>query len=795
MASGKEALGTAPARVRGQWVTQKGRVLTPAGQAYWEGLLKQGRTDGRGHMFDAEAPAATSRPAGMSDATWRTIQLSHMPGASAATVAAPPPKKPSFNTALAAAKGDKVAQQKVKAWERHQKAVKAGEQQASDVLDTTLFDTAASTVRKSGQKTGLDPIASAVINAVSPVQAALDAYQQAQKHKFVASGVSALGVLPIGPGKFGRIASGVTKAEDVIRAERAAQAAARLEQAGNMSAAAKLLGSTGSAGEAYGAQAKLRSAELAARAGKIQEALKTPGEAGYQAARQAMRGKMPTIPWHDLTTLTDHQVGLLDDVIRGSDLQPYDQMKVQAAIRAARESVLLRPHEIALIEHVFGKEAAAQVTSRWTKFGLNVMDAANIPRTVMSSFDLSAPFRQGIVAGASHPTVFAKNFAPMFKAAFSERRYNEIMQEIMHRPSFANMQRAGVNFSEMGGGISGREEMIASKFARKIPGVKHSAQGYSVFLNRMRADIFDSMQATLRENGIDTPEERRQIARFVNWSTGRGDLKAFGLNLEGAAVPLNSMLFSPRLLASRFQAFNPFFYKSLSPTARKQALWAMFRLVGTGMGVLALAKMGGAKVGVLPTSADFGKIRIGNTRIDIWGGHQQFARLAAQLIQGKVTSSTTGKTMRIGGVGGHTVGGLEILTRFFRSKLSPLPGLVADAIDRKDFIGNPLTVKSEVSKVLVPMIAGDVWDMWKQTGGDWNKMGSVPAAAGLYGLAAFGFGAQTYGNTQKGGLPPDLPGGRSGGGALARTGGSRALTRTGGSRALTRAGGSQALTR
>ena len=40
-----------------------------------------------------------------------------------------------------------------------------------------------------------------------------------------------------------------------------------------------------------------------------------------------------------------------------------------------------------------------------------------------------------------------------------------------------------------------------------------------------------------------------------------------------------------------------------------------------------LAKLAGAEVGDDPEDSDFGKIIIGNTRIDIWGGIQQPMRL------------------------------------------------------------------------------------------------------------------------------------------------------------------------
>src|SRR5207249_2086087 len=90
----------------------------------------------------------------------------------------------------------------------------------------------------------------------------------------------------------------------------------------------------------------------------------------------------------------------------------------------------------------------------------------------LASFDVSAPFRQGLVAGASHPKIFAKNFGPMFKALVSEKRYDAIMQEIASRPSFQTMQDARLSLTGLGD-LSHREEQFMSNLAERITGGKY----------------------------------------------------------------------------------------------------------------------------------------------------------------------------------------------------------------------------------------------------------------------------------------------------------------------------------
>src|SRR5690606_16281417 len=114
------------------------------------------------------------------------------------------------------------------------------------------------------------------------------------------------------------------------------------------------------------------------------------------------------------------------------------------------------------------------------------------------------------------------------------------------------------------------------------------------------------------------PEEFKGLADFVNTATGRTQIKS--KTLKSAQPLLNAIFFSPRFLASRAQMLNPAWYMRLPPQSRKRAAKSMLKLAGTGLALASLAKLGGADVETDPRSSDFMKIRIGDTRYDIWGG-------------------------------------------------------------------------------------------------------------------------------------------------------------------------------
>ena len=88
-----------------------------------------------------------------------------------------------------------------------------------------------------------------------------------------------------------------------------------------------------------------------------------------------------------------------------------------------------------------------------------------------------------------------------------------------------------------------------SRFAKYLPGVKHSNRAYITFLNKLRADSFDAMYETMSPEQRKNPKNLEAIANYINVATGRGNLG----KASSAAEILATVLFSPRLLASRFQ--------------------------------------------------------------------------------------------------------------------------------------------------------------------------------------------------------------------------------------------------
>src|SRR6266498_546449 len=177
--------------------------------------------------------------------------------------------------------------------------------------------------------------------------------------------------------------------------------------------------SFGGAKKAREAQAVLYREERARRGEAAHEAMKqAPGVKGFYAAKHELRGALPRVQFDALKgKFGDKEVqDLFTYVSHHEKLRPYEKVSTHRALVKAFGGEVPTNYERKLLHKAFGPEFVKAVQgslpfmARLKKLGL---DVANIPRSLMASFDMSAPFRQGLVAGARHPVIFGRNLPLM----------------------------------------------------------------------------------------------------------------------------------------------------------------------------------------------------------------------------------------------------------------------------------------------------------------------------------------------------------------------------------------------
>ena len=473
----------------------------------------------------------------------------------------------------------------------------------------------------------------------------------------------------------------------------------------------------------------------------------TAGEKGFYAELGQLKGKIKKVEFESIRNkIGQKDIDDLFNQIKQTDSLNYlETIPARQGLLKLLEGQVPTKGEISLLKNVFGKDFSNALLSKRTLFE-KIKEAgfqlANIPRSIMASYDLSAPLRQGVFF-VGKPKIFFSAFKAQFKALKSEKAFKALNDDIVKRSTYKLMRENNLALTDLGKSLTNREEAFMSSWAEKIPivgwGVRASSRAYVGFLNKMRADVFDDFVKKGAELGLNkNPRYLKDAANFVNTATGRGSLGA----LEKAAVPLNSIFFSPRLTMSRLNLINPLYYVKLEPTVRKEALKSLFTFGAIATTVAGLMKMGGAVVVTDPKNADFAKPKFRNTRYDILGGFQQPIRLAAQFLSGKIVSSTTGKTITLG-EGYKPLTRLDIVQRFLEYKTSPVASFALALLKGKTAIGEKVDIPTEIINRFIPMVAQDMYELFQEEG----MKGLLASSPSI-----FGVGVMTYGGAESYGL-------------------------------------------
>jgi len=381
----------------------------------------------------------------------------------------------------------------------------------------------------------------------------------------------------------------------------------------------------------------------------------------------------------------DAAVGKLRKVREGRPLtQEEVKIKADNVIRNAENQLAIqrefatRPEDVARLKNL--RRQTAQLRAQTERGEVDesfILEVANLVRTCRTTLDISG-HRQAAPLIPGHPFALARSEGRAFRGAFSSKQqagvYGRMAQKTIDTP------QGKVNVSELGDRVepplfrSRGDPMVEEELAgaamldkglraMKLKPlaylVRASQRHFETLLDSMRLEVFTPLARRLYKKGY-TPEEHPeafgQIAQYANRGSGRGDpveianiiigrrLKAGEIS-PSAAKNLRKVLavtlWSPKLVAARWQHMGMLLTrapKALRGEGMKDARRIIRRemnkdaLVGlaTGLAIMEAAREAGKELGVEvfydPNEPDWGKIKIGNTRYDIWGGYVQNAR-------------------------------------------------------------------------------------------------------------------------------------------------------------------------
>lgn len=274
-------------------------------------------------------------------------------------------------------------------------------------------------------------------------------------------------------------------------------------------------------------------------------------------------------------------------------------------------------------------------------------EVASLMKSMKATADVSFTLRQNVwhpfktLGIGQKAKYFAKaargeltvddKFFPSLHALLSDYSADQIRNSMVNGPNGFLYEKHGLAILDPHSvGNKDRSEIFQNNVIERSnrPGLRiwgavmRASSRHAVTIgNLVRTSVFDQF---LANNPNATDAELTAFADYANVSTGIGNLGRFG----AVGDELQMTFFSPKFAVSRPQTIlAPLKHRKL-PRVRKAIARDMARNVGTGLLALTLADLAGFDVEWWdPDDPDWGRIRFGNTRWDIFGGFLQFARL------------------------------------------------------------------------------------------------------------------------------------------------------------------------
>lgn len=508
---------------------------------------------------------------------------------------------------------------------------------------------------------------------------------------------------------------------------------------------------------------ELQSQELSAKAKNITDIFATEDDV-FAAARKANAAMTGDLTKGNMTPLlpnmTDDQVRSMMRMVQTSpDVTPFERFRAMRLVNPESPESILTGHlptmsDVGTLEKVYGSAFAdvlADVVGRsgWQQIGMLATDVWNLPKTIFSSYDISAFGRQGMYFVGAEPRISKSAFMAQLQAMKSERVAQVFYRSIWQHPDADLLLKAKVFIADINpsaiagaGSLSGREEAYMSRFFQKMlgakwaqhplakpitlpaQGIRASERAYVTYLNKVRADVFyKTIEEWRAAGGVISDAKLRNLGRFINNASGRGGLGF----LEKSRPVLNGLFFAPGLQAARFGLLRALFDPTVSAGIRRQIYMSTAKSLGLVTTIMGMMDLAGADVTLDWRSSDFGKVRIGDTSYDFTGGLSPYFVFAAQAITGKARRRA-GDVVDINEFYGRDL--IDQSLRVGRGKLSPGAAGILDVIKGETFIGDETLSGSNFLNTFTPGAIQELVDAIQTEGAVGIGMG-LPAFLGI----------------------------------------------------------------
>jgi hypothetical protein len=401
--------------------------------------------------------------------------------------------------------------------------------------------------------------------------------------------------------------------------------------------------------------------------------------------------------------------------------------------------------------------------SGWEKFKDTAMEwGTGVSRALVAGLDFGFFLVQGIVSvGSTNPlkTLYAINQSLLaglgtnanpitetrryFRELGSEKVEREQLANLKAQPYYPIMKASGLSIQEPNAKLGERDDALQASVINKIwdfamlPIKYINPKAYEVAVkanpyrageraytgasNAIRVQMFLDFAIALEKKGItfeDSPELYKIAANTANNMTFRGRLRF----AEPIAAQLNMLYFSSRKVTASLSLVNPAYWVDLgvrNPIVAKQALLKMATFIGVATSVtLALQAFSDDDDEEQnpdmfnPYSSDFMTYRIGNTRLNFFGGLGGNLVLFARFLTGNYKTTSSSKIKKLG-QDSFTPNRKELLeTTLFANKLNPMAGTGYAFLNQS--IGREIDWEDEAISSVSPLWAQNISELQRE---------------------------------------------------------------------------------
>lgn len=475
-----------------------------------------------------------------------------------------------------------------------------------------------------------------------------------------------------------------------------------------------------------------------------------------------------------------------------------------------RDNELIRlDAQVAGLKEQFAKEQyKIELANRTTsqKWMDRLIEAWGLSRVFKATSEISFVMIQGWVYTTNairDPRTAIEGVKNMWQAFRSPAKAEEFMNMLRAQPYYSEMKAAKLAIAEADVKLTAREEGFISGWGNLIwnftgyvvgsplsvwkPAYKAFTTGWiainpmnaleranHAYMNTLRTTKYLQGREMLGKEGKNfqaNPQDYKDLADVINTFTGRASLGS----LDRVAKPLAVVFFSPRNWASVIKTATPVaFYhfgkmgsklpgetttklllqgKVKPSVAQKLALMDYFTAIGLTTAIVMLIDGFSddddeITVEKDPRSTDFMKIKIGDTRIDPWGGRIQMivlqTRLLPTMLGGGYTKNTNGDMKRLGQGITSTRG--DLLGDMVKNKLSPSAAIAWDLFNMKvkKYHGEEILTNKFGGPLLIEDPENNFSPIFWETVGELYEEQPATVASFLTFLAFIGYGVSTY---------------------------------------------------